>query len=78
MGLFSGDISRNTESNIMLCLEMKKGPDGKPWVYFTTDSKREIDIALAFLQEHQTIMNGRKQNQMTVYDLRKKYEGEIG
>jgi hypothetical protein len=56
---------------------MKKGPDGKPWVYFTTNSKGEIGIALNFLTEHKAIMDGRNQNQTTVYDMRAKYEKEI-
>jgi hypothetical protein len=61
----------------MLILRLERGPDGHPWVYFTTDSKKEIGIALNFLSEHKAIMDGRGTNQMTVYDVRAKYEKEI-
>jgi len=58
----------------MLTLEIKKGPDGKPWVYFTTDTKMEIPVAIRFLEEHRTIMDKQGRKQMTIYDMRKRYE----
>jgi hypothetical protein len=56
----------------MLVLELKSG-----WIYLSTDNKKELDVAINFLQENRKIIDDAKGNARTIYDVRKKYEKEI-
>jgi hypothetical protein len=56
----------------MLVLELKSG-----WIYLSTNNKKELDVAINFLQENRKIIDDAKGNARTIYDVRKKYEKEI-
>ncbi len=56
----------------MLILELKNG-----WIYFSTNNKKEMDVAINFLQENRKIIDDAGGNARTIYDVRKKYEQEI-
>jgi len=56
----------------MLTLELRRG-----MIYFSTNSKREIQVAIEFLKKNESIMDNAGTMERTVYDVKKKYDKEI-
>lgn len=56
----------------MLILELKRD-----WIYLSTDNRKELDVAIHFLQDNRKIIDDAGGNERTIYDVRKQYERDI-
>jgi len=56
----------------MLTLELRRG-----MIYFSTNSKREIQVAIDFLKKNESIMDNAGTMERTIFDFKEKYDKGI-